>query len=66
MPQLHRKHREEDFPGWSEVERLLVSLALWDPKALEQVLRNPIGYRDKSVWLSDPFGLALDECGGFR
>ena len=47
------------------MESLFFSLAFLDPEALEHVLRNPFGYRDKSEWPVDPFGLALDTCNGF-
>ena len=51
---------------WSEVKILKSILALLDPEALQNVLRNPFRYRDKNRWLSAPFSLALDACDGFH
>ena len=45
---------------------LVLPLALLEPEVQENVLRNPFRDRDKSVWLSDPFGLALGTCDGFH
>ena len=54
------------LPVWSEVKILKTLLALLDPEAVLDVLRNPFGDRDKNKCLSDPFGLALDTSDGFH
>ena len=41
----------------SEVKILL------DSEALQDILRNPFGYRDENELLSEPFSLALDAYG---
>ena len=41
-----------------------VLLALLDPKALEDILRNPFLYKDENWWPPAPFSLALDASDG--
>ena len=41
-------------------------LALLEPKALKDILRNPFSDRDENKWLSVPFSLALDTSDGFH
>ena len=53
------------LPLRSEVKILKALLTLLDPEALQDVLRNPFGYRDENELLSEPFGLALDAFDGF-